>query len=82
MVLGCRLIAPDPEKKKGRFNLGKFSTPITMIGFFWAVFAVLAFVLPTSWPITGTIQLSFITVIRINLFFFLQAKTLTTLVWA
>jgi hypothetical protein len=59
MVLGCRLIAPDPEKKKGRFNLGIWSTPITMIGFFWAVFAMLAFILPTSWPITGkTIQVS------------------------
>jgi hypothetical protein len=51
MVLGCRLLAS--EKKKGRFNLGKWSTPITMVGFSWAVFAILAFVLPTSWPMTG-----------------------------
>lgn len=53
MVLGSRLIAPDPEKKKGRFNLGRYSMPITLIGFSWAVFAIFAFVLPTSWPMTG-----------------------------
>jgi hypothetical protein len=55
MVLGCRLIAPDPDKKKGRFSLGKWSIPITLIGFSWAIFAIFAFVLPTSWPVTGTL---------------------------
>ncbi|KAL9545382.1 hypothetical protein MBANPS3_007174 [Mucor bainieri] len=53
MVLGCRLIAPDPEKKKGRFHLGRWSAPINIVGFSWAVFAIFAFVLPTSWPITS-----------------------------
>ncbi|KAI7890089.1 amino acid/polyamine transporter I [Mucor mucedo] len=51
MVLGCRLIAPD--KKRGRFSLGRWSRAINFIGFFWAVFAMLAFILPTSWPITA-----------------------------
>ncbi|KAL0139284.1 amino acid/polyamine transporter I [Mucor lusitanicus] len=53
MVLGCRLIAPDPDKKKGRFHLGRWSAPINIIGFSWAVFAIFAFVLPTSWPMTS-----------------------------
>jgi hypothetical protein len=53
MVLGCRLIAPDPEKKKGRFHLGRWSVPINIIGFSWAVFVIFAFILPTSWPITS-----------------------------
>lgn len=51
MVLGCRLLVPT--KRKGRFNLGKWSLPINMIGFTWATFAIIAFALPTSWPITG-----------------------------
>jgi hypothetical protein len=59
MVLGCRLLVPSPENKRGKFNLGKWSTPITLIGFSWAVFAIVAFVLPTSWPITGKLDFFF-----------------------
>ncbi|GAA5795239.1 hypothetical protein HPULCUR_000594 [Helicostylum pulchrum] len=53
MVLGCRLIVPNPEKKKGRFNLGRWSVLVNLIGFLWAIFAMFAFILPTSWPITS-----------------------------
>lgn len=42
-----------PEEKKGRFNLGRWSRPVTLIGFLWTAFAMFAFILPTSWPITG-----------------------------
>ncbi|KAI8877537.1 amino acid transporter [Backusella circina FSU 941] len=49
LVLGCRLLTKDT--RKGRFNLGKWSVPITVAGFLWAVFAVIAFMLPTSWPV-------------------------------
>ncbi|KAG0947763.1 hypothetical protein G6F57_009287 [Rhizopus arrhizus] len=50
MVLGCRLI--DQRKRKGRFDLGKWSFPINLLAFFYTLFAVFAFLLPTSWPIT------------------------------
>ncbi|KAI8875851.1 amino acid transporter [Backusella circina FSU 941] len=53
IVLGCRLIVPDSEKRKGRFNLGRWSRPVNIIGLFWAFFATLAFTLPTNWPITA-----------------------------
>lgn len=54
IVLGCRLMVPDSEKRKGRFNLGRWSRPVNIIGLLWAFFATLAFTLPTNWPITGT----------------------------
>ncbi|ORE01792.1 hypothetical protein BCV72DRAFT_252868 [Rhizopus microsporus var. microsporus] len=50
MVLGCRLL--DSGKKKGRFHLGKWSYFINILAFTWTAFAVCAFMLPTSWPIT------------------------------
>ncbi|CEG64167.1 hypothetical protein RMATCC62417_01195 [Rhizopus microsporus] len=50
MVLGCRLL--DSGKKKGRFHLGKWSYFINVLAFTWTAFAVCAFMLPTSWPIT------------------------------
>ncbi|KAI8984585.1 amino acid/polyamine transporter I [Mycotypha africana] len=53
MVLGSRLLAPEMLGRKGRFSLGRWSKPITLIGFSWAVFATLAFILPTEWPITS-----------------------------
>ncbi|KAI8986028.1 amino acid/polyamine transporter I [Pilobolus umbonatus] len=53
IVLGCKLLVPDSEKKKGRFNLGSWSYAVNVIGFCWTTFAVIAFTLPTSWPIEG-----------------------------
>ncbi|KAI9269918.1 amino acid/polyamine transporter I [Sporodiniella umbellata] len=50
MVLGCRLMNPHPTK--GRFHLGRWSYTITLIGFAWSVFAVIAFLLPTCYPFT------------------------------
>lgn len=50
IVLLCRLIVPI--KVRGRFSLGAFSTVITALGFTWTIFAVIAFILPTRWPIT------------------------------
>ncbi|KAI9280158.1 amino acid/polyamine transporter I [Umbelopsis sp. AD052] len=50
IVLLCRLIVPI--KVRGRFSLGAFSTVITALGFIWTIFAVIAFILPTRWPIT------------------------------
>ncbi|KAL0090132.1 amino acid/polyamine transporter I [Phycomyces blakesleeanus] len=49
IVLACRLVAPQPIK--GRFSLGRWSRPVTYISLAWTMFAVLAFLLPTSWPI-------------------------------
>jgi hypothetical protein len=50
IVLLCRLIVPI--KVRGRFSLGGFSTVITGLGFAWTIFAIVAFILPTRWPIT------------------------------
>ncbi|KAI7863185.1 amino acid/polyamine transporter I [Spinellus fusiger] len=48
IVFACRLIAPRPIK--GRFSLGTWSLPVTCISLIWTVFAVFAFMMPTSWP--------------------------------
>ncbi|KAI7907454.1 amino acid transporter [Cokeromyces recurvatus] len=73
MVLGCRLIVQSP--KKGKFNLGEWSTFITFIGFLWTVFAVFAFIIPTSWPMTNSnanyAGIGLITVITITILFWL-----------
>lgn len=69
MVLGCRLLVPNPEKKKGRFNLGRWSVPVNLIGFLWALFAMFAFILPTSWPITSKFFFFFSRKHHNNLFF-------------
>ncbi|KAI8330411.1 amino acid/polyamine transporter I [Chlamydoabsidia padenii] len=50
VVLGCKCFV-GMSGQKGRFHLGPFSKPITIIGFFWSLFAVIAFTLPTCWPI-------------------------------
>ncbi|KAI8369508.1 amino acid/polyamine transporter I [Radiomyces spectabilis] len=49
LVLGCRLGVSI--ERQGRFSLGRYSTPITWIGFLWATYAIFAFMLPTAWPI-------------------------------
>ncbi|KAG0192542.1 hypothetical protein DFQ28_008780 [Apophysomyces sp. BC1034] len=51
IVLGSRLLSNSGQ---GRFSLGRWSKPITCIGFLWAVIAVVAFALPTRWPIRAT----------------------------
>ncbi|ORY99201.1 amino acid/polyamine transporter I [Syncephalastrum racemosum] len=51
MVMGCRLITNPSILEKGRFNIGWFSRPATLIAFAWTCFAVFIFMLPTSWPI-------------------------------
>ncbi|KAI8075846.1 amino acid/polyamine transporter I [Gilbertella persicaria] len=78
MVLGSRLlyiIASDQSQKKGKINLGKYSTLITFMGFLWSVFAVCAFVLPFSWPMTSDnfnyAGVGLITVIMTTLLFWL-----------
>ncbi|CAO3672146.1 unnamed protein product [Rhizopus stolonifer] len=48
MVLGCSLM--NPTKKRGRFNLGRWGYLVNVIGFSWTIFAVFAFLLPTSYP--------------------------------
>ncbi|KAG2181230.1 hypothetical protein INT43_008813 [Umbelopsis isabellina] len=50
IVLLCKLLVPI--KVRGPFHLGMFSFPVTVLGFIWSVFAVVAFVLPTRWPVT------------------------------
>ncbi|ORZ23042.1 amino acid/polyamine transporter I [Absidia repens] len=55
LVLGCKLLIGSGNKK-GRFYLGLLSKPITTIAFFWSIFAVIAFTLPTCWPIDGNKQ--------------------------
>ncbi|SAM08564.1 hypothetical protein [Absidia glauca] len=48
VVLGCKYFVGIG---KGRFHLGPLSKPITIIGFIWSLFAVIAFTFPTCWPI-------------------------------
>ena len=57
MVLGCRLAVKPYLTRKGRFSLGRLSTPVTWIAFIWAVVAVFVFTLPTEWPIKGNLNL-------------------------
>ncbi|CAO3600391.1 unnamed protein product [Absidia cylindrospora] len=51
ITLGCKLFI-GTGNKKGRFHLGRFSKPVNIIGFIWALCAVVAFALPTQWPVT------------------------------
>ncbi|SAM02043.1 hypothetical protein [Absidia glauca] len=50
VALGCKLFM-GMGGKKGPFQLGPFSKPITALAFAWSLFTVVAFTLPTSWPI-------------------------------
>jgi amino acid transporter len=52
VALGCKLFV-GMGGKKGPFHLGPFSKPITALAFAWSLFTVVAFTLPTSWPIDG-----------------------------
>ncbi|KAI7848415.1 amino acid/polyamine transporter I [Circinella umbellata] len=54
MVLGCRLAVKPYLTRKGRFSLGRLSTPVTWIAFIWALFAVFVFTLPTELPIVAS----------------------------
>ncbi|KAI9322095.1 amino acid/polyamine transporter I [Dichotomocladium elegans] len=54
IVLGCRIAVQPYLKTRGRFSLGKFSQPVTIIAFAWTLVAVCIFTLPTMWPVEAS----------------------------
>lgn len=74
VALGCKLFL-GMGSKKAPFRLGLFSKPITAVAFAWSLFTVIAFTLPTNWPVDGK-RLPWFTVQRLtHLRFIIAANT-------